>query len=80
MNSSVQTESKRVLPSNDAVVSSDSSVASVVLVREAGVPHQPLPVSADPFAEWISLMEVVQILCPDWPQRERTMMGKQWKL
>jgi hypothetical protein len=77
MNSSVQTESKRVPPSNDAVVSSDSTV---VLVREAGVPYQQLGVSADPFAEWINLMEVVQILCPNWPQRARTIMGKQWKL
>ncbi len=80
MNSSVQTESKRVLPSNNGVVSSDSSVAGVVLVREAGIPYQQTPPSADPFAEWISLMEVVQILCPNWPQRERAMVGEQWKL
>jgi hypothetical protein len=51
-----------------------------VLVREAGVPFRPLLGSVDPFAEWISLMEVVQMLCPAWPVRDRPMLGKEWKL
>ena len=54
--------------------------ANVVLVREAGVPFQPLLGNAsgiDPFVEWLSLMEVVQMLCPvcDLP-----MQGKHWKI
>ena len=54
--------------------------SDVVLVREAGVPYQ-LPVTnTDPIVEWISLMEVVQILCPVWPVRDAPMLGKHWKL
>ena len=34
----------------------------------------------DPIAEWLSLMEVVQMLCPVWPVRERPMQGKHWLL
>jgi hypothetical protein len=54
--------------------------AGAVLVREAGVPFQPLLVNVDPFTEWLSLMEVVQMLCPAWPVRDRPIMGTQWKL
>ena len=56
--------------------------ASAVLAREAGVPFQP-PGNAsgiDPIAEWLSLMEVVQMLCPVWPVRDRPMQGKHWRL
>ena len=57
--------------------------ASAVLAREAGVPFQsPLGNASgiDPFAEWLSLMEVVQMLCPVWPVRDRPMRGKYWRL
>ena len=54
--------------------------AGVVLVREAGVPFSPPSGSLDPFAEWLSLMEVVQMLCPAWPVRDKPMLGNQWKL
>jgi hypothetical protein len=57
--------------------------ASAVLVREAGVPFQPELGEAsgiDPIAEWLSLMEVVQMLCPVWPVRDRPMQGKHWRL
>ena len=54
-----------------------------VLAREAGVPFQP-PMAkdsgVDPIVEWLSLMEVVQMLCPVWPVRERPMQGKHWLL
>lgn len=57
--------------------------ASAVLAREAGVPFQP-PLGhdsgIDPIAEWLSLMEVVQILCPVWPVRDRPMQGNHWRL
>ncbi len=61
----------------DAVFGTDSSA---VLVREAGVPFQPPLAHADPIAEWLSLMEVVQMLCPVWPVRDKPMLGKEWRL
>lgn len=60
--------------------SSAATDAGVLLVREAGVPFQPPLGNAAPFAEWLSLMEVVQILCPDWPVRVQPMQGKEWRL
>jgi len=57
--------------------------AGAVLVREAGVPFQPplgIASGIDPFAEWLSLMEVVQMLCPVWPVRDRPMQGDHWRL
>lgn len=57
--------------------------ADAVLAREAGVPIQPTLGNApdiDPFTEWLSLMEVVQMLCPVWPVRDTPMQGKHWRL
>ena len=57
--------------------------AEAVLAREAGVPFQPSLSSVsgiDPIAEWLSLMEVVQMLCPTWPVRDMPMQGKHWRL
>jgi hypothetical protein len=55
----------------------------VVLVREAGLPFQP-PLGrasgVDPFAEWLALMEVVQMLCPVWPVRDKPMQGNHWRI
>jgi hypothetical protein len=55
----------------------------VVLVREAGLPFQ-APLSSatgtDPFREWLSLMEVVQMLCPAWSVRDQPMQGQHWKI
>lgn len=62
---------------SDSTLTKDSGA---VLVREAGVPYQPPLANADPIAEWISLMEVVQMLCPVWPVRDEPMLGKEWKL
>jgi len=60
---------------------SDAAIGTgLVLVREAGVPFQPPLGISDPFVEWLSLMEVVQMLCPVWVVRSRPMTGKQWKL
>jgi len=57
--------------------------AGVVLAREAGVPFQP-PLGdvtgIDPIAEWLSLMEVVQMLCPVFPVRDRPMQGNHWRI
>ena len=46
---------------------------------EAGVPFEPPP-SPDPLAEWLELMEVVQMLCPVWPVRDQPMQGRDWRL
>ena len=57
--------------------------AGAVLAREAGVPFQPPLGNAsgiDPIAEWLSLMEVVQMLCPVWPVRDGPMQGNHWRL
>ena len=57
--------------------------AGAVLAREAGLPFQPAPGSTsgiDPIAEWLSLMEVVQMLCPVWPVRDKPMRGDHWRL
>lgn len=58
-------------------------VARGMLAREAGVPFQ-LAVNndagVDPIAEWLSLMTVVQMLCPVWPVRDQPMQGDHWLL
>ena len=57
--------------------------ANAVLAREAGVPFQPPLGKAsgiDPITEWLSLMEVVQMLCPVWPVRDKPMQGDHWRL
>ena len=57
--------------------------AGAVLAREAGVPFQPPLGNAsgvDPITEWLSLMEVVQMLCPVWPVRDKPILGDHWRL
>jgi hypothetical protein len=57
--------------------------AGAVLAREAGVPFEPPLGSAsgiDPIAEWLSLMDVVQMLCPVWPVRDQPMQGDHWRI
>lgn len=59
------------------------ATARTVLACEAGIPFQPLLGGAcgiDPIAEWLSLMEVVQMLCPVWPVRDTPMQGDHWRL
>jgi hypothetical protein len=78
MNFSDSTDAQAETAPNRAV-----AVADAVLVREAGVSFQPPLGSAsgvDPIVEWLSLMEVVQMLCPVWPVRDMPMQGKQWRL
>jgi len=70
-------------PNDQIETALNPSGASVVLVREAGVPFQPSlgkDSGVDPFAEWLSLMEVVQMLCPVWPVRDLPMQGDCWRL
>jgi hypothetical protein len=70
---------------NDANVATtlSRSDAAAVLAREAGVSFQ-LPVGGtseiDPIAQWLSLMEVVQILCPVWPVRDKPIQGDHWQI
>jgi hypothetical protein len=75
--------SHRLMATKNQTALSSPKTASdsrAVLVREAGVPFQPSLANVDPFTEWLSLMEVVQMLCPVWPVRDSPMLGKEWKL
>ncbi|MCX8521281.1 MAG: hypothetical protein ORN28_07060 [Rhodoferax sp.] len=59
------------------------TAATAVLAGAAGIPFQPAvnPLSdADPFAEWLSLMEVVHMLCPVWPVPDKPIQGTHWLL
>lgn len=67
----------------NAETAQNGAIAGVVLAREAGVPFRPQlgkDSGVDPIAEWLSLMEVVQMLCPAWPVRDSPMQGDHWKL
>ncbi len=77
MNSSHHTTTKAETVISVSVAATDAGAA---LVREAGVPFQPPLGKVDPFVEWLGLMEVVQMLCPIWPVRDRPMLGKEWRL
>ena len=66
-----------------AEVAPARAAAISVLASEAGVPFQPQLGSAsdvDAIAEWLSLMEVVQMLCPVWQVRDKPMLGDHWRL
>jgi hypothetical protein len=85
MNSSLKSSlnsSRSTVTKNPTVVSPCTAVtdSGAVLVREAGVQFRPPLGNVDPFVEWMGLMEVVQMLCPAWPVRDRPMLGKKWKL
>ena len=61
----------------------DRAIAFSVLAREAGAPfHPPLGSASgvDPIAAWLSLMEVVQMLCPVWQVRDKPMLGDHWRI
>jgi hypothetical protein len=77
MSSLQKMATKNQLALKDSGFATDSSA---VLVREAGVPFQLPLANSDPIVEWINLMEVVQMLCPVWPVRDKPMLGKEWKL
>jgi hypothetical protein len=70
-----------VAKNQTALIGSTAEVNSgVALVREAGMLLPPTPVNVDSFTEWLSLMEVVQMLCPEWPVRDTPMRGTELKL
>ena len=74
MNSSANTETRSMASRPDALA---------ILASEAGLAFQPSPSQqsgVDPIAEWLSLMEVVQMLCPVWPVRDQPMRGSHWRL
>ena len=70
-------------PDTHAETKQNCADSGTVLASEAGVPFQP-PLGSvsgvDPVVEWLSLMEVVQMLCPVWPVRDKPMQGSQWRL
>ena len=70
-------------PSSQTPKAENSADACTVLAREAGIPFQPpmhVASGIDPIAEWLSLMEVVQMLCPVWPVRDSPMQGTNWRI
>ena len=74
MNSSAKTETLLMANRTDA---------GAILTSEAGLAFQPLlgqQSGVDPIVEWLSLMEVVQMLCPVWPVRDQPMRGSHWRL
>jgi len=42
--------------------------------RDGGMPYR-AAADQDPFEAWMSLMEAVEALCPEWPEREVGMKG-----
>ena len=67
----------------DTALNRANANANAVLAHEAGVPFQPPLGNAsgiDPITEWLSLMEVVHMLCPVWPVRDKPMQGDHWRL
>ena len=67
----------------NAKTARNAANAGAVLAREAGVPFQPQLSNSsgiDPIAEWLILMEVMQMLCPLWPVRDRPIQGNHWRL
>ncbi len=48
------------------------------LAGSAGVPYAPPP-SLAPVDAWIDLMEVVEALCPRWPERPLSI-GRDYRL
>jgi hypothetical protein len=53
--------------------------APVLLVAEGGVQNALRP-SADPIADWVDLMEVVEALCPTWPAPDPPPRGWVYRL
>jgi hypothetical protein len=45
-----------------------------LFVAEGGVEYR-VSDAVDPFDAWAQLMEVVEALCPQWPERERRIDG-----
>ncbi len=53
--------------------------APVILVADGGL-QRSLPPSADPIADWLDLMAVVEALCPEWPAPEPPHPGWVYRL
>jgi hypothetical protein len=51
---------------------------TLLLAAEGGEPYR-LREGADPIDAWIELMEAVEALCPEWPQRE-PWVGETYRL
>lgn len=45
-----------------------------LFVAEGGVEYRVFD-AVDPFDAWVQLMEVVEALCPQWPEREHRIEG-----
>lgn len=54
--------------SSTAPVSNANVQCDPPLAASAGVPYRPS--YSSPIAEWIDLMEMIEALCPQWPEPE----------
>ena len=55
-----------------------SPVPEPILVKDGGVSARTTP--RDPIAAWMELMEVVEALCPRWPERPHVFRGSTFRL
>lgn len=58
----------------------DRSTASDAPLSAVADWHSVLPVPRHPIQAWIDLMEVVEALCPVWPQRVMTIEAGNYRL
>lgn len=65
---------------NETMIPPDEVERVMVLLCADGGLQNVLPRSADPIADWIDLMEVVEALCPKWPAPERPRVGWVYRL
>jgi hypothetical protein len=50
-----------------------------ILVRDGGASAHLQP-AGDPVTAWIELMEVIEALCPRWPERTHVIHGAEFRL
>ena len=66
------------LPTSIAKPETQPAQAHAPLAAAGGVSYAP-KTQRDPITAWIELMEVVEALCPRWPER-RLVIGKDYRL
>ncbi len=50
-----------------------------ILVKDGGARTRLQP-ARDPVTAWIELMEVIEALCPRWPERTHILRGTEFRL
>jgi hypothetical protein len=60
------------------IVSHPTHPVQQPMANAGGVPYAP-ETRRDPFETWMELMEVVEMLCPRWPERD-LVISKHYRL